>query len=101
VLEVWPLDEMPLLPAEIVDPSPLGHDRLPWQREDESLPPEYERVEVDGGAMLSAAQRSCSLRPETRMRGRAALARRHVQLRERGGREVANDVLPDSPASYD
>jgi ribosomal protein S18 acetylase RimI-like enzyme len=52
VLEVWRLDEPPFLPAESVDPSPLGQSDLPWQREDASLPPDYDRIEVDGGAML-------------------------------------------------
>jgi GNAT superfamily N-acetyltransferase len=51
VLEVWRI-EAPLVPAESVEPSALGQANLPWQREDASLPPDYERVEVDGGAML-------------------------------------------------
>jgi ribosomal protein S18 acetylase RimI-like enzyme len=51
VLEVWRV-EAPEAPAKHVDQSTLGQTGLPWQREDESLPPDYERVEVDGGAML-------------------------------------------------
>ena len=51
VLEVWRV-EAPHVAAESVEPSLLGHVGLPWQREDASLPPDYERVEVDGGAML-------------------------------------------------
>jgi GNAT superfamily N-acetyltransferase len=51
VLEVWRV-EAPEAPAEHVDRSTLGQRGLPWQREDESLPPDYERVEVNGGAML-------------------------------------------------
>jgi GNAT superfamily N-acetyltransferase len=51
VLEVWRV-EAPLVPAESVDQSVLGQTGLPWQREDASLPPDYERVEVDGGAMV-------------------------------------------------
>lgn len=51
VLEVWKV-EAPAVPAETAKQSPLGQDGLPWQREDESLPPDYERVEVDGGAMV-------------------------------------------------
>ena len=51
VLEVWRV-EAPLVAAETVDQSVLGQTDLPWQREDASLPPDYERVEVDGGAML-------------------------------------------------
>jgi GNAT superfamily N-acetyltransferase len=52
VLEVWRLDEPPLVPVRNADPSRLGQEGLPWQREDASLPPDYERVEVDGAAML-------------------------------------------------
>lgn len=51
LLEVWTV-EAPELEARQVDPSPLGQRDLPWQRADEALPPEYERWEVDGGAML-------------------------------------------------
>lgn len=52
VLEVWSLPEPPFVEANAVDPSPLGQRDLPWQREDASLPPEYERYEVEGGAIL-------------------------------------------------
>jgi ribosomal protein S18 acetylase RimI-like enzyme len=51
VLEVWHVDA-PLVEAESVAQAVLGQTGLPWQREDASLPPDYERVEVDGGAML-------------------------------------------------
>ncbi|MGN6796972.1 MAG: GNAT family N-acetyltransferase [Gaiellaceae bacterium] len=51
VLEVWRV-EAPEVPARSVEPSTLGQADLPWQRENASLPPDYERVEVDGGAML-------------------------------------------------
>jgi GNAT superfamily N-acetyltransferase len=51
VLEVWRV-EAPLVPAAKAEQSLLGQSGLPWQREDASLPPDYERVEVDGGAML-------------------------------------------------
>ena len=51
VLEVWRV-EAPEVPAESVAPSTLGQTGLPWQREDASLPPDFERVEVDGGAMI-------------------------------------------------
>jgi GNAT superfamily N-acetyltransferase len=51
VLEVWRV-EAPLVEAESVGRSTLGQTALPWQREDASLPPDYERIEVDGGAML-------------------------------------------------
>lgn len=52
VLEVWSLPEQVAAKARTVEPAPLGQRDLPWQREDASLPPGYERVEVDGGAML-------------------------------------------------
>jgi GNAT superfamily N-acetyltransferase len=52
VLEVWSLPQPPLVEARKVDASPLGQSDLPWQREDASLPSDYERYEVDGGAML-------------------------------------------------
>jgi ribosomal protein S18 acetylase RimI-like enzyme len=51
VLEVWSV-EAPEVPAESAARSTLGQANLPWQREDASLPPDYERLEVDGGAML-------------------------------------------------
>jgi GNAT superfamily N-acetyltransferase len=51
VLEVWRV-EAPLVEAETAVQSTLGQTGLPWQREDASLPPDYERVEVDGGAMI-------------------------------------------------
>lgn len=52
MLEVWTLPEVPEVEARQVDPSPLGQSGVPWQRADGSLPPDYERLEVDGGAML-------------------------------------------------
>ncbi|HST14013.1 MAG TPA: GNAT family N-acetyltransferase [Gaiellaceae bacterium] len=51
VLEVWRV-EAPLVEATSAVPSTLGQTDVPWQREDASLPADYERVEVDGGAML-------------------------------------------------
>ena len=52
LLEIWSLAEVPRVRARRVRPAPLGQTDLPWQREDESLPDDYERWEVDGGAML-------------------------------------------------
>ena len=51
VLEVWRV-EAPEVAAQTAGLSTLGQTDLPWQREDASLPPDYERVEVDGGAMV-------------------------------------------------
>jgi GNAT superfamily N-acetyltransferase len=52
VLEVWSLKDPPLVEARTVAPAPLGQAGLPWQRDDPSLPPDAERVEVAGGAMV-------------------------------------------------
>jgi GNAT superfamily N-acetyltransferase len=52
ILEVWSLPEQAEAEARRVEPAPLGQDDLPWQRADESLPPDYERYEVEGGAIL-------------------------------------------------
>jgi hypothetical protein len=52
LLEVWVLPEVPEVPVRSAEPSPLGQRDLPWQLQDPSLPPDYERLEVDGGAML-------------------------------------------------
>jgi ribosomal protein S18 acetylase RimI-like enzyme len=53
ILEVWSVKETPLVEAHPVEPAPLGGEGLPWQREDASLPPGgYERLELDGGAVL-------------------------------------------------
>lgn len=57
LLEVWslaeaPLAEAPAVKVRSVEPAPLGQESLPWQRADASLPAEYLRIEVDGGAML-------------------------------------------------
>jgi GNAT superfamily N-acetyltransferase len=52
LLEVWALPEVPEVEVRSVEPLPLGQHRLPWQRQDPSLPADYERLEVDGGGML-------------------------------------------------
>lgn len=52
ILEVWSLPAQEAVEARTVAPAPLGQRGLPWQREDASLPEGYERLEVDGGAML-------------------------------------------------
>ena len=53
VLEIWSLaTEVPAVAARSTDARPLGQEGLPWQRTDESLPGDYERVEVDGAAAL-------------------------------------------------
>jgi len=52
ILEVWSLPEAPLVEARTAEPAPLRQRDLPWQRDDASLPADYERIEVDGGAML-------------------------------------------------
>jgi ribosomal protein S18 acetylase RimI-like enzyme len=52
ILEVWSLPPVPLREARAVDAAPLGQEGLPWQRDDVSLPADYERLEVGGGAIL-------------------------------------------------
>jgi ribosomal protein S18 acetylase RimI-like enzyme len=53
ILEVWSVKETPLVEARSADPAPVGGPGLPWQREDASLPPGgYQRLELDGGAVL-------------------------------------------------
>lgn len=52
LLEIWSLPEVPRVRARRVRPAPLGQTDVPWQRDDESLSDDYERWEVDGGAML-------------------------------------------------
>lgn len=52
LLEVWSLPEVAEVTVRSVESSPLSQRDLPWQRADASLPADYERLEVDGGAML-------------------------------------------------
>jgi len=52
ILEVWSLPPVPVREVRPVDTAPLGQTGLPWQRDDASLPDQYERFEVDGGAIL-------------------------------------------------
>jgi GNAT superfamily N-acetyltransferase len=75
VLEVWSLREPPSVDARTVEPSPLGQAGLPWQRDDASLPPGYERVEVDGGAMLFRGATLLQLRADDEDAAAALLSR--------------------------
>jgi ribosomal protein S18 acetylase RimI-like enzyme len=52
LLEVWSLPEVAEVEARAAATAPLGQRDLPWQRADESLPVDFERWEVDGGAIL-------------------------------------------------
>jgi GNAT superfamily N-acetyltransferase len=74
VLEVWRV-EAPLVEAESAAQSMLGQTGLPWQREDASLPPDYERVEVDGGAMLWRGATVFQLEAESEDAATALLSR--------------------------
>jgi ribosomal protein S18 acetylase RimI-like enzyme len=57
VLEVWSLTrDVTAAGAEAAEPAPLGQRDLPWQRADESLPAEYDRLDVDGGSILFRAR---------------------------------------------
>jgi GNAT superfamily N-acetyltransferase len=75
VLEVWSLPEQPPVEARSVEPAPLGLSGLPWQREDASLPPGYERVEVDGGEMLFRGGTILQLRADDEDAAAALLCR--------------------------
>ena len=53
VLEIWSLTaDVPAVEARSFEARPLGQTGLPWQRADESLPGEFERIEVDGAVAL-------------------------------------------------
>jgi ribosomal protein S18 acetylase RimI-like enzyme len=57
VLEVWALTaDPPPVEAREAEPRPLGQRDLPWQRQDPSLPDDYRRIEVDGGAAVIRTQ---------------------------------------------
>jgi ribosomal protein S18 acetylase RimI-like enzyme len=75
LLEVWSLPEQPVAEARAAEPEPLGQSDLPWQREDGSLPPGYERVEVDGGAMLFRGGTILQLRADGEDAAAALLSR--------------------------
>lgn len=74
VLEVWRV-EAAEAPAATVARSTLGQTGLPWQREDSSLPPDYERIEVDGGAMLFRGGTVFQLEAESEDAATALLSR--------------------------
>jgi ribosomal protein S18 acetylase RimI-like enzyme len=53
LLEVWALDaEVPAARVRVAPQAPIGEEGLPWQRDDASLRPGCERIEVDGGAAV-------------------------------------------------
>jgi ribosomal protein S18 acetylase RimI-like enzyme len=53
MLEIWTLaGDVPAAEARETAPGPLGQVDVPWQSADESLPADYERLDVDGGAIL-------------------------------------------------
>jgi GNAT superfamily N-acetyltransferase len=75
LLEVWELAEVPEVEARQADPAPLGQGDVPWQRADESLPADYERLEVDGGAMLIKGGNVLQLQADTIDAATALLSR--------------------------
>lgn len=75
LLEVWSLPATAEVAARRVDPEPLGQRDLPWQRADESLPPDYERLEIDGGAMLIRGDNVLQLQADTIDAATALLSR--------------------------
>ena len=92
-LEVWSV-EAPAVEARRVEPAPLRQHDLPWQRADESLPPDYERWEVDGGAMLLRGSSVLQLEARDEAAAAALLSRgkqlRYVNVPER---DVASSAL--------
>ncbi|HEY6962384.1 MAG TPA: GNAT family N-acetyltransferase [Gaiellaceae bacterium] len=74
ILEIWSV-EAPEAEARRVDPAPLGQAGLPWQRQDASLPPDYERWEVEGGAMLLRNQSVLQLEAHDEAAAAALLSR--------------------------
>jgi ribosomal protein S18 acetylase RimI-like enzyme len=75
LLEVWSVGETPFVEARAVDPAPLGQDGVPWQRADESLPAEYERLELDGGAVLLRGEQVLQLEAKDEATAVALLSR--------------------------
>lgn len=75
VLEIWSLPEQPRVKARRVRATPLGQRGLPWQRDDASLPDDYERWEVDGGAMLLRGSNVLQLQAESLDAATALLSR--------------------------
>ncbi len=75
LLEVWLVNETPLVDARAAEPVPLGQQGLPWQRADEALPEDYERLEVDGGAVLLRGGNVLQLRADDEDAAVALLSR--------------------------
>jgi ribosomal protein S18 acetylase RimI-like enzyme len=75
LLEVWTLPEVPEVDARQVEPTPLGQTDVPWQRADGSLPAEYERLEVEDGAMLIKGGNVLQLQADTIEAATALLSR--------------------------
>jgi ribosomal protein S18 acetylase RimI-like enzyme len=100
VLEVWSLAaDLPAQAARKVEPTPLGQEGLPWQRQDRSLPEVYERIEVDGAeALLSVGgERVSVLQLAARDEGAARAAL--VAARSRGASLHFLNVPAGDPAS--
>ena len=100
-LEVWTLAaDVGAAEVRDVEPRPLGQRDLPWQREDASMPPGCERIEVDGGAALFRITKGnvgigqLAARDETVARDLLAAAR------ARGERLTYVNVPEGDPASH-
>lgn len=101
VLEVWSV-QAPEAEARRGEPRPLGQPDLPWQREDASLPPEYDCLEVDGGTMLLRGTNVLQLAASDVAAAKALLSRgttlQYVNVPEGDVASVALRELGATPA---
>ncbi len=99
-LEVWSLTAEPAVPegVEQAEPRPLGQEGLPWQRDDPSLPADYERLETDGGASLVRVSGPRVSVLQLRADGAEPAARLLAAARNRGESLHYVNVPADDPA---
>jgi ribosomal protein S18 acetylase RimI-like enzyme len=99
-LEVWSLtaDVAPTA-ARATEPRPLDQADLPWQRQDASLPRDYERIEVDGGAALIRVVERQATVLQLEARDEVAAAQLLAAARARGDALRYLNVPERDPAS--
>jgi hypothetical protein len=100
MLEVWSLaTAVPSVDVRVVEPAPLGQRDLPWQRDDRSLPPSYERIELDRGAALLASRGSAVDVLQLEARDEVVAAQLLAAARARGESLRYVNVPEGDPAS--
>ena len=102
MLEVWSLAaEVPAPAGDVreVEPTPLGQQDLPWQREDASLPDDCERADVDGGSALFRVREGHVNVAQLAARDAATARELLCALRARGVRLTFANVPEGDPAS--